>query len=164
MTTVAVTNEHGLIKWLTTPPAYSALGAILIQLIANFGRSVAVTAKQRHIRNVDRRFELNDTSLGTCTTGGPLMLFHDIDARDNHSVLVGGPAYPTAPAIYLPTADDLANSAFYSTLLAAQDYDSIALPYFQRYLLAYDLAPIVHRATAEYRGATGRAQQVGDRH
>ena len=149
MTTVAVTNEHGLVKWLTTPPAYSALGAILIQLIANFGRSVAVTAKQRHIRNVDRRFELNDTSLGTCTTGGPLMLLHHIDTRDNHPIFIRVTAYSTAPAIYLPTADDSVDGALCSTLLTTQDYDGITFPYLHHYLLAYASTPIAYRVTVE---------------
>jgi len=77
------------------------------------------------------------------------MLLHDIDARDNHPVPVGVRAYAVTPAIYLPTADDLADSAFCSTLFTTQDYDSITLPYFHRYLLAYDPAPIVYRVTAE---------------
>jgi hypothetical protein len=134
-----------LVKWLTTPFAYPAFGAILIQLITNLGRSVAIVAKQRHIGNVDGRFELDDTSLGARIAGGPLMLLYDIDARDNHPVLIGVPAHSAAPAIYLPTADDLADSAFYSTLFTSQDYDSITLLYFHHYLLIYSLAPITYR-------------------
>jgi hypothetical protein len=149
MTTIAVTNEHGLVKWLTTPFAYSAFGAVLIQLIANLGRSIAVTAKQCHIGNVNRRFELNDASLGTYTTGGPLMLLHNVDTRDNQPVFVRVSAYSATPAIYLPTADDLADSTFCSKLFTCQDYDSITFPYFHRYLLAYGPALITHRTTAE---------------
>ena len=143
------TGEHGLAKWLTTPLAYPAFGAILVQLITNLGWAVAVTAKQRYIGNVDGRFELNDTSLGTCTTGGPLMLLHHIDTRDNHPVFVIISAYAATPAIHLPTADDPMDGAFGSTLLTTQDYDGITFPYLHRYLLAYDSAPIAYRVTAE---------------
>jgi hypothetical protein len=149
MTPVTVTEEHGLVKWLTTPPAYPAPGAILIQLIANFGRSIAVTAKQCYIGNVDRSFELDDARLGAYTTSRSLMLLHDVDTRDNHPVFVRVSAYSAMPAIYLPTADDLADSAFCSKLFTSQDYDSITFSYFHRYLLTYDSAPITHRITAE---------------
>jgi hypothetical protein len=77
------------------------------------------------------------------------MLLHDIDARDNHSVLVRVPAYSAAPAIYLPTADDPVDGAFCTTLFTAQDYNGITFPYLHRYLLAYDPAPIAYRITAE---------------
>jgi hypothetical protein len=122
---------------LIAPFAYPAFGAILIQLITNPGRSVTIAAKQCHIGNVDGRFEFDDTSLGFCTTSGPLMLFHNIDARDNHAILAGIPAYAATPAIYLPPADDLTDSTFCSKLFTSQEYDSITLPYFHRYLLAY---------------------------
>jgi hypothetical protein len=142
-------GEHRLVKRLTTPFAYPALGAILVQLIANPGRSVAVTAKQCHIGNVNRRFKLDNTSLGACTTGGPLMFLHHINARDNHSVFVRVPAHSATPAIYLPTTNDPMHGAFCSALVTAQDYDSITFPYLHRYLLAYDLTPIAYRVTAE---------------
>jgi len=77
------------------------------------------------------------------------MLLHNIDARDNHPVLVRVPAYSAAPMINLPTTDDPMDGAFCSTLVTAQDYDSITFSYFHRYLLAYDSAPITHRLTAE---------------
>lgn len=141
-------TEHRLVKRLTTPFAHPALGAILVQLIANSGRSVAVTTKQRHIGNVDGRFELDDTSLSARTAGGPLMFLHYIDAGDNHPVLFGIPAYSAPPPIHLPTADDLVDGALCSTLLTAQDYDGITFPYLHRYLLAYSSTPIVCRACA----------------
>jgi hypothetical protein len=134
------TGEHGLVKWLATPFTYPALGAILVQFIAKLGRSVAITAKQRHIGDMNRCFKFNDTNLGACTTGGPLMLPHDIDARNNHAVLVRIPAYSAMPAIHLPTTDDPVDSAFCPTLFTAQDYDGITLSYFHRYLLAHNPA------------------------
>jgi hypothetical protein len=132
------TDGHRLVKRLTTPFAYPAFGAILVQLIANLGWSAAITTKQRHIGNVDGRFDLNDTSLGTCTTGGPLMLLHHIDTRDNHPVFVRILAYSVTLAICLPTADNPVDGAFCSTLVTAQDYDGITFPYLHRYLLTYD--------------------------
>jgi len=143
------TGRHGLVKRLTTPFAYPAFGAILVQLIANPGRSVAVTAKQCHIGSVNRCFKLNDTSLSACTTGGSLMFLHDIDARDNHSVSVRVPAHSATPTIHLPTTDDPVDGAFCSTLFTAQDYDGITFPYFHRYLLVYAPALIAYRVTAE---------------
>jgi len=98
---------------------------------------------------VNRRFTLNDTSLSTCTTGGSLMLLHNIDARDNHPVFAMIPTYSVAPAIYLPTADNPVDGAFRSTLFTTQDYDGITFPYLHRYLLAHDSTPITCRITAE---------------
>jgi len=75
------------------------------------------------------------------------MLSHDIDARDNHPILVRVTTYSATLTIHFPTADDLADGAFCSALFTSQDNNGITLPYLHHYLLAYCPTLIAHRIT-----------------
>jgi len=108
-------------------------------LVTYLGGPFAVRAQQRHVRNMDWCFALNNADLGAHITGASLVLLDKVNARDHYTItIVVWPctAFSFSPQATqgLTTQDDTVHGSFQAFVISGYHFNSIAFSDLHRSL------------------------------